>query len=261
MAIRNKTCIDLLRFKKNNTLIFWLVTFYLIFLIIYFLIFLIFYADHNKAMALNEVGDFLAGAFSPIAFLFLYLGYRQNSEALSLQAKELRQSTEALQLQVSEMKESVEQQKIMGQLQRIELEERHISVNPIFTVSGAIEVQHRYMNSEIEVDYNFKFIVINPSENDARNLKIILGVKSDFNYEIIPKNTTRQFNSKLTSEEIENYKNKERIDRLIEIEFENIYGRRFINSFSFQCIFEGSSPQSYTQNLGTIMLVSSGNPN
>lgn len=249
------------KYRKDHTFVFYFLFIYIGLILTYIIIFIIWYADRSKPMSMNEVGDFLAGTFSPIAFLFLYLGYRQNSEALCLQAKELRQSTEALQLQVAEMKESVEQQKIMGQLQRIELEERHISVNPIFTVFGSIEVQQIHMNSEIEIDYNFKFTVINPTENDARNLRIILGVKSDFNYEIIPKNSTKQFNSKLTSEEIENYKNKERIDRLIEIEFENIYGRRFINSFRFECIFDGSSPQSYTQNLGTIMLVSSGNPN
>lgn len=245
------------KYRKDHPFAFYFLFIYIGSILTYIIIFIIWYADRSKPMSMNEVGDFLAGAFSPIAFLFLYLGYRQNSEALRLQAKELRQSTEALQLQVAEMKESVEQQKIMGQLQRIELEERHISVNPIFTVSGAIEVQHIHMNSEKEIDYNFKFIVINPTENDARNLRIILGVESDFNYEIIPKNSTRQFNSKLTSEEIEKYKNKERIDRLIEIEFENIYGRRFINSLLFECIFDGGSPKSYTQNLGTIMMVSS----
>jgi len=50
-------------------------------------------------MKLNEVGDFLAGAFGPLAILWLVLGFfqqgielRQNSEALHLQAKELQNS-------------------------------------------------------------------------------------------------------------------------------------------------------------------------
>jgi hypothetical protein len=103
MTIRNKTCIDILRFKKNNPLIFGLVTLYLVFLTIYSLIFLTSYADHNKAMELNELGDFLAGSFSPLAFLFLYLGYKQ-------QGTELKQNTNALKLQAEELKNSVEQQ-------------------------------------------------------------------------------------------------------------------------------------------------------
>lgn len=49
-----------------------------------------------QEMELNDVGDFLGGAFAPLAFLWLVLGFlqqgielRQNSAALRLQAKEL----------------------------------------------------------------------------------------------------------------------------------------------------------------------------
>lgn len=72
-------------------------------------------------MPLNEVGDFFAGAFGPLAFLWLVLGYLQQGEglrlstkALELQADELRQGTEALLLQAQELKHSVEQQSIMA---------------------------------------------------------------------------------------------------------------------------------------------------
>ncbi|MFB1632492.1 hypothetical protein [Pseudomonas sp. AP-1] len=58
-------------------------------------------------MPLNEVGDFLAGAFGPVAFLWLVLGFLQ-------QGDELRQGTEALKLQAAELKNSVEQQSIMA---------------------------------------------------------------------------------------------------------------------------------------------------
>lgn len=52
---------------------------------------------------LNAWGDFFAGFFAPLAFLWLVLGYLQQGE-------ELRQSTEALKLQAAELKNSVEQQ-------------------------------------------------------------------------------------------------------------------------------------------------------
>lgn len=58
-------------------------------------------------MPLNEVGDFLAGAFGPVAFLWLVLGFLQ-------QGDELRQGTEALKLQATELKNSVQQQSIMA---------------------------------------------------------------------------------------------------------------------------------------------------
>lgn len=48
------------------------------------------------SLPLNELGDFAAGAFGPLAFLWLVLGYRQ-------QGKELNASTLALEQQVSEL--------------------------------------------------------------------------------------------------------------------------------------------------------------
>lgn len=63
--------------------------------------------DKFLALELNELGDFLAGAFGPIAFLWLVLGFLQ-------QGRELKLSTHALQLQAEELKHSVEQQSIMA---------------------------------------------------------------------------------------------------------------------------------------------------
>lgn len=142
MTIRNKTCIDLLRFKKNNPLIFGLVTCYLIFLIIYFLIFLIFYADHSKAMALNELGDFLAGAFSPLAFLFLYLGYKQQGE---------------------ELRNALSEQKKLIEIHLKEKESKHFSIAPNLQFQdGCIEIHQISTlnpnpdNNNTKVTMNFK---------------------------------------------------------------------------------------------------------
>lgn len=54
----------------------------------------------------NEWGDFLAGAFGPLAIFWLVLGFFQ-------QGHELRHSVEALKLQADELRHSVEQQKEM----------------------------------------------------------------------------------------------------------------------------------------------------
>jgi hypothetical protein len=62
----------------------------------------------------NEFGDFLAGAFSPVAFLWLVLGFIQ-------QQKELQQNTEALKLQADELKNSVDQYKEMVAIAREQL--------------------------------------------------------------------------------------------------------------------------------------------
>lgn len=68
-----------------------------------------------KMMALNEVGDFLAGVFGPLAILWLVLGFFQ-------QGMELRQSTQALRMQADELKSSVTQQAAMVDVAHKQLE-------------------------------------------------------------------------------------------------------------------------------------------
>lgn len=63
--------------------------------------------DELFKLKLNEIGDFLAGAFGPVAFLWLVLGFIQ-------QGRELKLSSDALRLQAEQLKNSVEQQSIMA---------------------------------------------------------------------------------------------------------------------------------------------------
>lgn len=73
------------------------------------------------ALELNELGDFLAGAFGPIAFLWLVLGFLQ-------QGRELKLSSEALQLQAEELKNSVVQQTKMADAAMQQIESQRISL-------------------------------------------------------------------------------------------------------------------------------------
>ena len=66
-------------------------------------------------MPLNEVGDFLAGVFGPLAIFWLILGFLQ-------QGKELQQSTKALELQAVELNNSVQQQKELVEVSKKQVE-------------------------------------------------------------------------------------------------------------------------------------------
>ena len=70
--------------------------------------------DDFKTLTPNELGDFLAGVFAPLAFLWLVLGFFQ-------QGDELRQSSDALWLQGQELQNSGEQQRDLVNVTREQL--------------------------------------------------------------------------------------------------------------------------------------------
>lgn len=93
---------------------FWFVILYISFIALYTFGF-ISSEGENQLLSSNELGDFLAGSFAPLAFLFLYLGYKQ-------QGKELKQNTEALLLQAQALQNSVDEQKALVQTAKDELD-------------------------------------------------------------------------------------------------------------------------------------------
>lgn len=89
----------------------------------------------KKPDGMNEWGDFLAGLCSPIAFLWLILGYMQQGE-------ELRQNTMALEAQLLELRQTVRVGR--DQLEEVRLAaardeaERRKTLRPIFTLRPGI---------------------------------------------------------------------------------------------------------------------------
>jgi hypothetical protein len=80
--------------------------------------------DELILLKLNEIGDFAAGVFGPLAFLWLVLGYIQ-------QGRELKLSSEALRMQAEELKSSVAQQCEMVAAQKISLKNYERSLEPL----------------------------------------------------------------------------------------------------------------------------------
>lgn len=89
-------------------------------------------------LPLNELGDFLAGVFGPVAFFWLILGFLQ-------QGQELRQGTEALLLQAKELKNSVEQQSIMAAAATMQIEAQQ----------KALQLQIDERDRELQPEFEF----------------------------------------------------------------------------------------------------------
>jgi hypothetical protein len=126
-----------------------------------------------KEMPLNSIGDFLAGFFSPLAFLWLVFGYFQQGEELKL-------NTKALELQVHELRLSVEQQQELVAVTRAdmtlskqayerEVEQATRQAQPVFRLqangysggpSGTVHLQSSITNNghtatKIQLDSNY----------------------------------------------------------------------------------------------------------
>ena len=80
--------------------------------------------DVAVSMKPNEWGDLLAGATSPIAFLWLILAYHQQRKELQMNTQALLHQKEELSKQVAELNKQNEYQKIIARSaeeQRLEL--------------------------------------------------------------------------------------------------------------------------------------------
>lgn len=111
------------------------------------LVVILFRFDEFCSLSLNEAGDFFAGAFGPLALAWLIFGYFQ-------QGDELRQGTEALLMQAKELKSSVEQQTAMVDAQELSVRNHERSLEPLLRLS------HKG-NTEIEGDFYDSFMLQN----------------------------------------------------------------------------------------------------
>lgn len=139
-------------FFKNN----FLITIGWILSLIWLMIVVSLLHSHALPSNLNEIGDFVAGMASPLAFLWVVIGYYQSQEALRLQAKELSQSSEALVHQVNEMRVATKLQKeqldqVKNQFENTILSEKY-NLQPFFDlrIKSIVDIE--------EIDDFYKFI-------------------------------------------------------------------------------------------------------
>lgn len=234
------------KYREEHPFVFYFLLIYLVSITTYIVIFLKWYADTSMPMALNEVGDFLAGAFSPIAFLFLYLGYRQNSEALRIQGEELKANTRALELQINEMQASVLEQKVMSDLLKTELEEKHNSVMPILDASCKLGSNSTPTKDGVDTIYYLKFTLKNIGSHDVRNIKLNLGDRLEYVSDLIAIKDSKIFTEKLSQTEMDFFRSGKDFDRVINLYYQNILGRSFNQGYLYELsIDENQQTQQY----------------
>ncbi|MGQ1309262.1 hypothetical protein ACT4WM_06615 [Acinetobacter baumannii] len=217
---------------------------FILFTVFYFFILYKFFGItlvNVKELPANEIGDFLAGAFSPLAFLFLILGYLQNTRALQMQSQELKASTDALHQQAQELANNVEEQKKLLSVTQQELEIKHFEARPHLTFysypftltekefpecddDGSIIDMERYEVADI------KIIIENKGE--VAKLVTIEELDSDFNdfniecYELVAQQKTR-LDIELIGERLELLKSKFQQDIKLRIIYHDKYGRQY----------------------------------
>ncbi|MBJ9955950.1 hypothetical protein [Acinetobacter courvalinii] len=138
-------------FKKNFfTIIGWILS------VIWLMIVASLLYTHDLPRDLNAIGDFVAGMASPLAFLWVVIGYYQSQEALRLQAKELSQSSEALVHQVNEMRVATTLQK--EQLEQVKNQFQNTVLSEKYNLQPFFDLRIKSIEDIEETDDFYKFI-------------------------------------------------------------------------------------------------------
>ena len=126
-----------------------------------------------RAMPPNNIGDFFAGAFSPMAFAWLVLGFIQ-------QGIELRQNSAALILQAEELRAAATHAGAMVELQRKEFELRIQELEEArqkAEVAQAAEIERRDKQDIQRMQPRFSFSM---ASRDRENRHVVKGELTNF---------------------------------------------------------------------------------
>lgn len=210
------------------------------------------YYDRDSAlkMTYNEWGDFFAGSFAPLAFLWLVIGYFQQGKELSQNTKALEQQEQALQLQVNELKQSVEQQREIVNLtkQQIERElqkaselqkERIEALQPIIDYIN----NDGFQNIAGKVEYSFE---LRNSGYSVTSIELDMDDKN--NYNLSPLKLTTWDRNKINRFTLK-FSNTGQFPRYIKFSMNYLDGERIQRKQKFQLSVEkcGSNALNFYQ--------------
>ncbi len=214
---------------------------------------------------LNEIGDFFAGIFAPLAFLWLVFGFyqqgqglKQNSKALKMQATELEKTTRALELQVQEMRESVKQQSRLAQIYEDELQQKHFQVEP--KIDYNFQITREYIRDEFITDDDN--MVISSYKNTVVELKLSIKNLGEIAKNLQVNSTAYPYTRKNESKfeylgileitfEIDGQAAEEMLEQesrmnfLFEVTYQNMYGKKYRDHLTCVIISESDTNQIY----------------
>ena len=208
------------------------------------------YSGIEQPDKLNEIGDFLAGVFAPLAFFWLVRGFyqqgkglEQNSISLELQADELAQSTNALNAQVQEQQKLIEatnkQIDINRDKNNFDIFSQKKQFQPYFHINNLKVENFVYQNSDKVISIEIKLNLTN-SRATCRNLFFSYNYEgesaSDFliNHENIQllSNTAETGNIYLEIKKLPLFDNENKCKMILRISYTDA-----LDTLQYQCIF------------------------
>ncbi|MFE1967162.1 hypothetical protein [Acinetobacter baumannii] len=189
-----------------------------------------------KTLRPNEWGDFLAGFFAPLVFMWLIYGYHQQGKELSLQ--------------LEEVKNSVIQQTKMVTLQQQEVEAKYFAAKPFLDISNPLYkfdieggntliIDGKEEFQEAEEVLRLMFQLKNMGEvakhitiTDSNNAVLL-----DSNYEI-KKDSNTFIVCYVDDDYISELLEKRELEFYLDINYSDIYGKKYtdlaiVNFFEF----------------------------
>ncbi|MDQ9028578.1 hypothetical protein [Acinetobacter nosocomialis] len=215
------------------------------YLIIYFLIILIytvaFYFQNSTKVNLLDssgLGSFLSGLFAPIAFIYLYLGYRQQEKALNRTNQDL-----------------LEQLKIQKKMLELQLKDqlaKEHAAQPIIdfeVYADELPYEKQRINNETgrpieSYHWKFTFIVTNSGEKISQvNVKCLKPLNNNIAYnKVIDKSQVLEAHLYLKEDEIKEYSIEDSIDLELQIEYRTSIGLKYILKYQVTAFkYEASS--------------------
>ncbi|MBX7456865.1 hypothetical protein K3152_01250 [Qipengyuania sp. 1NDH17] len=135
----------------------------------------------------NELGDFLAGAFSPLAFLWLVLGFLQQGQELRIQAIELNNAVEQSRQLVDVTRSQLD---LDRQSVALTFEKEKELRAPQFRLSGGVtmisgnDVKFKYTITNVGGECTDIVLYRRDAEGPMKELRKVDHLRKDSNFEV-----------------------------------------------------------------------------